>query len=488
MPEKQSASLLDALIPTVTLMILLALSVYLFGEDSSYGANQIALSIAAGVAALIGLKNGLPWRQLEQAIYDGIGISMAAILILLSVGTLIGCWILSGTVPTMIYYGLMLLDPSWFYPAACILCALVALSIGSSWTVAGTLGIGLIGTAAGLGLSIEITAGAIISGAYFGDKLSPLSDTTNLASAVTSTDLFSHIKHMAWTTGPSIIIAIVGFFILGFNGPDSGGDEQMSSMMLKLQQHFAISPLLLVPLLVVLVLAWRKVPALPSILAGVVVGGIFAVIFQRPTIIAFASSEQLSPTMSVIKGLWSALFDGYQATTGNTTLDSLLSRGGMSSMLNTVWLIITAMVFGAVMEKAGLLLRLMHSILSMVSSTGGLITSTLLTSFGTNIIMADQYISVVLPGRMYQLEFKRRGLASKNLSRSLEDGGTITSVLIPWNTCGAYMAATLGIATLAYLPYCLFNIINPFIAALYGYLNFKITPLEEHQPKDTVAA
>jgi len=485
--QSQKPSLWDALLPTISLVLMLATSVYLFSDDSSYGANQIALMLCAFIAVAVGMKNGILWSDFEPAIYKGIGLAMSAILILLAVGALIGTWILSGTVPTIIYFGLELMNPSWFYVSACLVCALVSLSIGSSWTVAGTIGVGMIGVAAGLGLSIEITAGAIISGAYFGDKLSPLSDTTNLAPAVVGTDLFAHIQHLLWTTVPSIVLSLVAFAYLGLSHDTATNTAQTQAILSLIDSTYQVSLWLLLPLLVVLLLAWKKVAALPSILIGALLGGVFAVIFQPEVVHAFANDDSISPAMALLKGVWIALFDGYQSNTGNETIDSLLSRGGMSSMLNTVWLIISAMTFGAAMEKAGLLARLIEGILSRVHSTAGLVSSTVLTCVGCNIITADQYISIILPGRMYKLEYSRRKLAPVNLSRTLEDSATVTSALVPWNTCGAFMAATLGVATLAYLPYCFFNLLCPLVAIGYATLGIKMLPLDEQATYDEPA-
>ncbi|MBB3168814.1 Na+/H+ antiporter NhaC [Simiduia aestuariiviva] len=468
-------------LPTITLFSLLGLSVYLFGDSSSQGANQIALCLSAAVAGLMGWRAGISWSELQAAIFKGISVALGAILILFLVGMLIGSWILAGTVPTMIYFGLQLLDPSWFYAAACLVCALVSVSIGSSWTTAGTIGIGLIGTAAGLGLSVEITAGAIISGAYFGDKMSPLSDTTNLAPAVVGADLFSHIRNMVWTTTPSIIIALVLFLVMGLSAETPAADTQMEAMLSLLQANFNINLWLLVPLLAVFVLAYKKVPAIISIFLGALLGAVFAVVFQADAVLKFAGAESMPVALGLFKGVWMAFADGYVATTGNEQIDSLLSRGGMSSMLTTIWLIISAMVMGAVIERVGILEALIAAILRFATSVGGLFMSTILTCIGTNIVTADQYIAIVLPGRMFRMEFAKRGLSPLNLSRTLEDSATITSPLIPWNTCGAYMAGTLGVATLAYLPYCFFNLINPVISAIYGYSQFRIVPITEEE-------
>lgn len=474
----KAPSLLDALIPAIVLMLLLFTSVSYFGDGSSSGANQIALILSAAVAALIGYKNGFLWDDIEEGIKTGIVISLKAIMILFSVGTLIGAWILSGTVPTMIYYAIQLLDPSWFYPACCLVCAIVALCIGSSWTVAGTIGIGFMGAAIGLELSLPVTAGAIISGAYFGDKMSPLSDTTNLAAAASGTDLFVHIRHMLWTTTPSMIIALLGFLWLGSQHSSSGELDTLATTIATLESQFTINALLLTPLLVVFVMAFKRLPVLPTIWTGILLGAVIALAIQTDSVIAMAGSEAMSTPEALIRGLWTVLFDGYSASTGNENIDSLLSRGGMSSMLNTVWLIICAMIFSAVLETTGMLSKLVNSLVGLASSTGSLIFTTICTGIGVNLVSSDQYIAVVIPGRMYQLEFEKRGLAPQNLSRAIEDSATITSPLIPWNTCGAFMAGTLGVATLSYLPYCFFNIACPLISILYGFTNFKITPLE----------
>ncbi|MEZ5491447.1 MAG: Na+/H+ antiporter NhaC [Gammaproteobacteria bacterium] len=471
-------SLLQAITPVLVLVGLLAFAVYLFGEDSSYGPNQIALCVGATIAALIGWRNGICWTDLETSMVQGISVALRAILILFTVGLLIGSWIMAGTVPTMIYYSLLALDPAFFYAASCTICAVVALSIGSSWTVAGTIGVALIGAAAGLGLSLEITAGAIISGAYFGDKLSPLSDTTNLAPAVVGTDLFTHIHHMLWTTVPSIVIALFLYLVIGFNIDASTQATELQGTLDMLQANFRISPVMLLPVLVLLVMANKKLPPLPTILTGALAGILFAFAFQQPAIRTMAADID-NGTLATLKGMWQTLFDGYKIDSGDGAIDDLLSRGGMSSMLNTVWLIFCAMIFGALMDRTGLIQVLVRYALSTVRGTGSLVITTLLTCIGANIIASDQYIAIVLPGRMYKMEFQRRGLDVKNLSRILEDGGTITSPLVPWNTCGAFMSGTLGVATLAYLPFCFFNLINPLVSAFYGIVNFQITPAHD---------
>lgn len=477
----KAPSFLDASIPLLVLIVLLALAVYLYGSDSSYGANQIALFIASGVGVIIGLKNGYSWNDIEQAMVKGISLSLGALLILFSVGALIGTWLLAGTVPSLIYYGLQLLDPSWFYAASCLLCAVVALSIGSSWTTAATIGVALIGVAAGLGMSPAITAGAIVSGAYFGDKISPVSETTNLAPAVAGSNLFDHIRHMTWTTIPSLIMALIIFSVLGFNANAVADDSQIRAISEALQHHFMISPLMLVPLLVLMAMAVKKVPAFPTVFIGALLGGVWAVLFQ-PQLIAKMADPELNGVLGTLKVVWTTLHGGFVIETQNTELDKLLNGGGMVKMLNTCWLIFSAMMFGAVLEHIGLLRKFVEAILHKAHSTGSLITSTIATCIATNILTADQYMSIVMPGRMFKEEYERRGLAPVNLSRTLEDGGTITSPLIPWNTCGAYMHGVLNVNPLDYAMYAFFNLINPVLAVIYAYMGIKVLKLT---PPDT---
>ena len=461
-------TLLDALVPVFVLILMLGGLVYVFGNDSA-GPNQVALMLAASVAALIGIKNGHTWKDIESSMIATISVSMQAILILLMVGALIGSWMLAGTVPTMIYYGVQLMSPDYFYMTACVVCALVGFSIGSSWTVAGTLGIGFMSIAATLNLSLGISAGAIISGAYFGDKLSPLSDTTNLAAAVTSTNLFDHIQHMLWTTVPSIIIALLAFFVLGLGSSANVVVEDIVLLQNDLAASFLISPLMLGPLLLLLYLALKKLPALSTLVLGTLTGCLFAVVFQWDVIIALSDNQSLVPAAAIFKGLFHAMFLGYSSVTGNVDLDQLLSKGGMASMLTTVGLIINAMAFGGAMSHTGLLERLVEGALRRVKSAGGLITATVGTCIGTNVLAADQYLSIAIPGQMFVNSYKKYNLSPLNLSRTLEDSGTLTGALIPWNTCGAYMSATLGVSTMVYAPYAFFNLLCPIIAVFYGY-------------------
>jgi NhaC family Na+:H+ antiporter len=475
----KAPSLLDALIPMVFLIGLLSLAVYIFGEDASWGPNQIALTFSSLVAALIGVKNKYSWDEMGQGVVKSISQALPAIFILLAVGALIGTWVMSGTVTTMIYYGLQLLSPKIFYPTVVIVTAIISASIGSSWTTVGTIGVGLIGIAHGMGMSEAITAGAIISGSYFGDKLSPLSDTTNLAPAVSGTDIYTHIKHMLWTTIPSIVIALIIFTIIGLSATAEGNLTIKEETLSIIEQHFSTSLWLLFPLLAVIVMAILKVRPFPVILAGALIGGIFAVIFQPHQVTQFVNKPELSEPMVMIAGVWKAMYTGFTTTTGYETIDELVNRGGMNSMLEVIWLILSALMFGGVMEVTGFLNKLVSVLLKLVKGTGSLITATVLTSFGLNVVASDQYMAIVLPGKMYKLEYEKRGLAPENLSRTLEDSGTLTSPLVPWNTCGAYMAGTLGVATLTYLPFAFFNLINPFVAIILGFTGISIKKIEK---------
>ncbi|MBU2976900.1 Na+/H+ antiporter NhaC [Alteromonas sp. C1M14] len=474
-------SLLDALIPIVALVIMMGGAVYLFSDDSSFGPNQIALLLGTGLAAIIGMKNGHRWKDIESGIVKGISMSLGACLILLAVGSLIGTWMLSGTVPTLIYYGLELLNPSFFYAASCLICAVVAMSIGSSWTTAATVGVALMGVATGMDMSAAVTAGAVVSGAYFGDKISPLSETTNLAPAVAGTDLFDHIRYMLWTTIPSFVIALILFMVIGFSEVKTASVERIEQMQQLLGNSFHLGWHLLIPLVVLLTLAVRKMPAFPAVSIGALLGGLWAVLFQGDVVSSLAADGD-SHAVGTLKVVWTALFNGVSFSTPDENLNALLSRGGMSSMLNTIWLIICAMSFGAVLERVGLLKRAVSTILHGARSAGDMISRTILTCIGTNLVTADQYMSIVMPGRMYKKEFEKRGLNQLNLSRSLEDGGTLTSPLIPWNTCGAYMQGVLMVHPFEYIFYTFFNVINPILAVIYAYLGIKILRLEPPFP------
>jgi len=470
-------SLMDALIPIIFLVILLALAVVLYGADGIAGPIQVALMLSMLVAGLVGLKNGHRWGEMGKAAVEGISTAMGAMFILLGVGALIGTWSMAGTIATIVHWGVQFLDPNWYYLACAVICGALALSIGSAWTVAGTLGVALIGIANALGVSPEITAGAVISGAYFGDKMSPLSETTNLAPAVAGTDLYTHIKSMLWTAVPSIIIALVIFGVVGYTG-EYAAPLDPTAALAAIESIFNVGVLTLIPLFVVLILSLLRMSAFAAIIVGALVGGLTAVILQPDVVLAFVNDPSLSTPVAMLKGVWSAMATGFVVESDYEGLNSLFSRGGMASMLGTVWLIITALAFGGVMEYTGLLARLIQPILQKAKSDKSMLLATGLTAIGVNIIAGDQYMSIVLPGRMYREAYQKRNIAPQTLSRQIEDTGTITSPLVPWNSCGAYMSATLGIATFAYLPFCFFNLVNVIVSLTYAALGFQIKHVE----------
>ena len=449
--------------------------IWLFGSNSLAGATQVTMMVISFLCALIGLKNGITWVELERSIVRASAKTTAPILIFLSIGGLIGSFMLSGAVPSLLYYGLNLLSPTYFYALACLICALVAICIGSSWTTAATVGVALIGVAYGFSLSPEIAAGAIISGSYFGDKMSPLSETTNLAPSIAGSELFDHIRHMAWVSVPSFCIAVTAFFFIGLNAAESdqaaNAQQDIDAFIETLNQHFDISVINLIPVFLLLWLATKKAPAYLAIIGSSLLACVFAYLFQYEALISFAGGQDF---VVIAKAYWLVLFDGFAISTDNENVNNLLSRGGMASMVNMAWLVMASMAMTGVLEKIGFIETLMNAMVKLVRSTGTLIATTMATCFGFNVLTGDQYLSIVLPGQMWRSEFEKHHLEKINLSRTLEDAGTLTSPLIPWNACGVYMAGTLAVATLGYLPYCLFNIINPVVALLFAFLNIKI--------------
>ncbi len=476
----KQANLSESLTVITVLIGCISTAVLLFRDDPTGGPIQLALTFTAFIAMLTGFKNGVPWKTMEKSIADSVGVATTAIFILFCVGALVGTWILSGTVPTMIYYGLLLLSPLIFFPTACLLCAFVSLSIGSSWTTMATVGIALMGISSVLGLSIPITVGAIVSGSYFGDKMSPLSDTTNLAPAVAGSELFPHIRHMIWVSVPSFLIALVLYTVLGLSmASTSTSAIDLHVFTNALTGHFNIGLHLLLPLLVLLYMAYKRIPALPAIFFAALLGAVFALLFQTKMVLALANDSTAHTGIALAEGIARAMFAGYQAETGVAAIDKLLSRGGMWSMAQTVWLILSAMLMAGVFSSIGVFDRIANSLLGITRKTGSLILVTLSNSVLMNLIAGDQYISIVVPGQIWRKEYQRRGLAAVNLSRCLEDAGTLTSPLVPWNTCGAYIYGVLGLASFAYIPFCFFNIINPVISAIYGYTGFTILNSEE---------
>ncbi|MCH1583273.1 MAG: Na+/H+ antiporter NhaC [Flavobacteriales bacterium] len=473
-----------SLLPIVVLVMLLAADVLAFGEDSSYGSNQIALLLASGLAVAIGMRRGQQWSLFEQKIKDTLGDAVGAILILLLIGALAGTWLVSGIIPTLIDVGLDVLSKEVFLPAACILCAAVSLATGSSWGTVGTVGVALIGIGQALGLSEGWIAGAIISGAYFGDKLSPLSDTTNLAPTVAGTDLFTHIRFMLWTTVPSILIALTVFTFAGLGSGDESADLGRAAVMqAELARHFNLHwALFLVPVGVIVLIA-RRVAPVPALFLGVLGGAVAAAIAQ-PELLATLAEDAIGPALGLgptrlgtaFSALMSAAALDTTIETGNPVVTDLLSAGGMKGMLNTVWLIICALTFGAVMGAAGFLERITQAILTAVHGTFSLVFGTAFSSIVFNIIAADQYIAIVVPGRMFREAYQQRGVAPQVLSRTLEDAGTVTSVLIPWNTCGVAQSGVLGVGVLAFAPYCVFNYVSPIMTLLVAAIGFRIPP------------
>ena len=483
----QKPTLLQAFIPIVFLVIVLFINVRIFGDASLDGSNQIILILAAGVATLVALKIGYKWEEIQKGIVKSISSAMASIIILLLIGALAGTWLLSGIVPAMIYYGLQILNPTIFLFAACIICSIVSMATGSSWTTAATVGIALVGIGQALGINEGMVAGAVLSGAYFGDKMSPLSDTTNLAPAMAGTDLFTHIRYMTITTIPSISIALVLFLILGFTQGSSGEVTETEALMAAIDSRFNINGWLFLVPLVVIVLIVKKMPAVPAILIGALLGGVFALIFQ-PEVVKSVADWDVTGWQLTFVGLMKSLYGDISIVTGNAIVDELLTSGGMHGMLGTVWLILSAMMFGGVMESSGLLKRIAEAVISKVKSTGSLVASTAATTMFFNATASDQYLAIVVPGRMYADIYKKKGLAPENLSRTLEDSGTVTSVLVPWNTCGAYHSNVLGVATGAYLPYAFFNLISPVMTIAFAYLNVKIRKLDKTKPEMETAA
>ena len=469
---KPSITLWEALLPVVILVLLLSFNVTVYGDDALGGSNQFILLIGAAVAAIVGFRNRVTYDQMIEAIGSNLKSTTGAILILLFVGALAGTWLLSGIIPAMIYYGLQILHPSIFLPACIVICAIISIATGSSWTTSATVGIALIGIGRALEIPVGMVAGAVISGAYFGDKLSPLSDTTNLAPAMAGSDLFTHIRYMTHTTVPSIIITLIVFLILGFFQNTSGAADT-DILLTSIKESFTINlGLFLVPVLVIFLII-RKTPPLAALLAGTLLGGLFALIFQPDLVVKIAGATTLS-VISAYQGVMNAIIGEISVTTSNELLNDLFSSGGMKGMLGTIWLIVCAMVFGGIMDAIGGLQRLSNALLSIAQSTFQLFASTAASCVVINLTASDQYLSIVLPGKMFNKAFADKNLAPENLSRTLEDAGTVTSVLIPWNTCGAYQSGVLGVGVGEYFIFAIFNWLSPIMTLVYAYFGIKI--------------
>ncbi len=470
-------TLFQSLVPIIVLIILLGYNVYIYNDNATGGPNQFALIFAGVIAALIGFKHKISYQEMLEAVNDNVKSTGSAIFILLMVGALAGTWLISGIIPTMIYYGLKILNPTFFLAAALIISSIISLATGSSWTTTATIGIALMGIGKALGLPMGMIAGAVLSGAYFGDKMSPLSDTTNLAPAMAGTDVFTHVKYMTYTTVPSITITLIIFLFLGFN--HTGTELQDTSALLdSIQNTFNITPILFIVPVLVIVMIIKKAKPLTALFIGTVLAGVLAVIFQPEIIMQITESDTLDFN-SAYRGVINAMVDSVYIPSGNEILDEnkLFSAGGMSGMLSTIWLILCAMFFGGIMQEIGALQKISDTLLSVANSTFGLFASTTATCIFFNGTASDQYLAIVVPGKMYQKAFQDKGLAPENLSRTLEDSGTVTSILFPWNTGGAYQSKTLGVGTVEYVWYAFFNLISPIMTLIFAYFNIKIRRL-----------
>jgi NhaC family Na+:H+ antiporter len=468
-------TMLDAVLPVIVLIALITTTIAVFGTAATDGPLQVALFISAAFASLIAFKNGYTVASVADAAVGGVTTAMGAIFILLAVGALMGTWNMAGTIPSVVHLGIGLLSPTLFFFATAAVCALVGMVTGSSWTTAGTLGIAFVGMAKVLGVSEAIAAGAVISGAYFGDKMTPLSETTILVPSLVGRGLTTaqHIKNMWWTAGPALGISLVIFLVIGLNVEPSGAMSTDNAQK-ALETSFNISPWNWLPLLLLVFFSIRKLPPFLSILGSALFAAILALFTQPDAVKAFVGEPGLGSVETGIKAIFASMATGFTSNSGNETIDTLFSRGGMASMLTTVWLVLGALSYGAVMEHAGFLERILQPIVTRAKSRGALILAVIASGIGLNLIAGDQYVADVLPARMYRNEFERRGFAPQVLSRAVEDSGTVTSVLVPWNTCGAYISGVLGVSTGAYLPYCFFNILSPLLDILYGFIGFKV--------------
>ena len=475
MKSTQPISLTLALTPLLLLVILLGINVFYFGDASLDGSNQFILLIGGFLAALVGFYQKVSYEDMMEAVSNNLKSTSGSLLILLMVGALSGSWLISGIIPSMIFYGIKILNPTVFLAASVVICALISIATGSSWTTSATVGIALIGVGNAMGVPVGMTAGAIISGAYFGDKMSPLSDTTNLAPVMAGGELFSHIRYMTYTTIPSIVITLIVFILLSL-GLEVNGAVETESLNAAIQERFFISPILfIVPVLVVLMII-KKTPPLIALLAGTLLGGVVALIFQ-PSLVASITGAHSLNFENGYKGMLTAFTTDVSVSTSNEALNDLFNSGGMAGMLGTIWLIVCAMVFGGVMEAIGALNRITSSLLSLAQSTFGLFASTVASCLAINLTASDQYLAIVVPGKMFSKAYKDRGLAPENLSRTLEDSGTVTSALIPWNTCGAYHSSVLGVPVFEYFIFAVFNYISPFVTLTFAALNIKIKQL-----------
>ena len=470
--KKNQISLTTALVPLLFLVVLLSYNVIVYGDDALNGSNQFILLIGGAIAAIIGFKRKISYDSMLEKIADNLKSVTGALLILLFVGALSGTWLISGIIPAMIYYGLQILHPSIFLPACIVICAIISISTGSSWTTSATVGIALIGIGSVLKIPLGMVAGAIISGAYFGDKLSPLSDTTNLAPAMAGGELFDHIKYMTYTTVPSILFTLIVFSILNLTQnynvlPDTG------DLLGAIREKFTINFWLFLVPITVIILIVKKTPPLVALLVGTLMGALFAIFFQPQILLDITGSKTLNSKIAY-KAILDAISVSTQVNTNNAILNDLFISGGMKGMLDTIWLIICAMVFGGVMDAIGALKVISNALLSWAKNTFQLFASTVASCLAINLTASDQYLSIVIPGKMFSKAYEERNLAPENLSRTLEDSGTVTSVLIPWNTCGAYQSGVLGVSVLEYFFFAIFNWLSPLMTLIYAGLSIRI--------------
>ena len=462
--ENKELNLLESLIPVVILMSLLAYNIFFVEDQEWLGAytNQFILLLGGLAAAVVGVFKKVPFAIMFQEILENLKSILVPIAILFLVGALAGTWLVSGIIPAMVYYGLQVLSPALFLPVSIIIAAIISIATGSSWTTSATVGIALVSIGSALGIPTGMIAGAVISGAYFGDKMSPLSDTTNLAPAMAGTDLFTHIRYMFYTTIPSILITLIVFSVLS-GTIETTGDADVSNLLNVVQSTFNITPwLFIVPLLVIVLIVF-KVKPLISLGIGVLSAIVLALIFQNDVLLSISDSKFTSILDSILIET--------QVETDNEKLTQLFSAKGMQGMLWTVYLIICAMVFGGVMDGIGALAKITKSLLSVATSIFGLFASTVASCLGLNIVASDQYLAIVVPGKMFKKAYEDRGLAPENLSRTLEDSGTVTSVLIPWNTCGAYQSGVLGVSVADYFVYAIFNYLSPIMTLIFAAFN-----------------
>lgn len=474
--KTKPVSLSIALLPILFLITLLSLNVFYYGDDALSGANQMTLLLSGAFCSFLAIIRGTPWHNIIEGIRNSISDTLPALLILLLIGALAGTWLISGIVPAMIYYGLQIVNPTYFLIAACIVSAIISLVTGSSWSTIATIGVALLGIGKAIGMSEAMVAGAIISGAYFGDKMSPLSDTTNLAPAMAGVDLFTHIRYMSYTTIPSICFTLIIFLFLGLNLNTQTSADDISTIQNAINSKFNISIWLFTVPAIVIGLIIKKIPAIPALFIGTILGGIAAIIFQTEIITELGGSNNYFQNSFTV--IMDAMARDVNIVTENGMINELLSTGGMNGMLNTVWLILCAMCFGGSMEASGFLNKLSTSFMKMATNTASLVATTTGTCVFFNLTASDQYLSIIVPGKMFTETYKKNGLAPENLSRTLEDSGTVTSVLIPWNTCGATQASVLGVSTLTYLPFCFFNIISPFMTMMYAIIGIKIKTIK----------